>query len=607
MKYGKIYRNILVMLLIAILAFLSLYEIYMQEGIIGRTWDWGGIGEFPGSFEEHLRSSFYVWYDKQLGGMEAPFNSMIIYSFYYYMLSLVTPYLFSKILVTMLLFLTGINFYFFLRSIKVNEVLSFIFALIYMFNTRIYSIIILGHMPMILFFGFFPLVVLQVIKFGKTKKIKHLIISTIIIALTNVIVQSIILMFSIAVFLAIIFIKCTEKGNTAVKCMLSCCIFILLSSYFLLPFISAISNSDYSVHVDIPMSKEASSRMVHLPASSLSFDKIFSFYHTGDGKGVEHINVFWDKFLEGIYWRVAVISSFAMIIFYYFMVRWKRLRQFELFLITIFFIAIFILSGSSSLFGKTFYSFFSRELSWVYSAFSNLWRYSPLLIFSWCVLFCLSINYFWEMVKGKRIKYIVQLYLLFFLGIYLYPWFIHSFTERVGTDLTNPFKLQVNKVYEGDKKVYRYLQNETGDYRVMFLPPPAVIWPGDTKYGFCWNSASFKKNTFFEWYNHSRFYNEGVSALYTRGVDSNFSKMLGLGNVKYLISPYYENNYFSYVDFYNHEVDYKKIEKNNLMELLRLNKMILNPIFSQEYGIDIFRNTDYLPHIFSVKSLYFVK
>ena len=119
------------MLLIAILAFLSLYEVYMQEGCIGRTWDWGGIGEFPGSFEDHLRSSFYVWHDKQLGGMESTMNVGILYNFYYYMLSLVTPHLFSKILVTMLLFLTGINFYFFLRNIKVNEALSFIFALIY--------------------------------------------------------------------------------------------------------------------------------------------------------------------------------------------------------------------------------------------------------------------------------------------------------------------------------------------------------------------------------------------------------------------------------------------------------------------------------------------
>lgn len=608
MEYGKIYRNILVILLIAILAFLSLYEVYLQEGSIGRVWDWGGMGEFPKSHEDSLRNSFYAWHDKHYGGMESWMNVGILYNFYYYMLSLVTPYLFSKILVTMLLFLTGINFYFFLKSIKVNEVLSFIFALIYMFNTRIYSMIILGHLTMILFFTFFPLVVLQVIKFAKTKKIKHLIISTIIIALTNVIVPNIILMFSIVVFLAIIFIKGTEKGNTAVKYMLSCCIFILLSSYFLLPFVSAISKSDYFVHVGFSLDEEAELRFKSIQGNSWSFDEIFSFYNN-NGLHIETANLFWGKPALEYFWRFAILSSFALIFFYYFMKRKRRLKQFEIFLLTILFVVLFLISGVTTFFGKIFYMFFFQNFSMIYSAFSTLWRYSPLLIFSWCVLFCLSINHFWERVKGKRTKYMVQLCLMFFLAIYLYPWFIHSFTERVGTGLTGqPIKLKVNKLYEGDKRVYHYLWNEMEDYRVMFLPPPRVMWPVDTKYGFCWNSWFFKKNMFFESYNKAGLYNAGISALYTRSVDSNFNKMLGLGNVKYLIRPYYESNYFSFVDdFCNHEVDYKKIEKNNLMELLKLNKIILNPIFSEEYGIDIFRNTDYLPHIYSAKSLYFVK
>jgi len=465
----------------------------------------------------------------------------------------------------------------------------------------------LGHLIMILFFCFFPLVVSQVIKFAKTKKIKHLIISTIIIALTNVIVLNIILMSSIVVFLVIILIKGTKKGNAVVKYMFSCCIFILLSSYFLLPFISAISNNDYYVHPGFRLDEETELRFKSIQRNSWSFDEIFSFYNNFK-LSITSSKVFWGKPVLERFWRFAILSSFALI-FYYFMKRKRRLKQFEIFLLIILFVVLFLISGVTTFFGKIFYMFLFQHFSVIYSAFSSLWRYSPLLIFSWCVLFCLSINYFWEMVKGKRIKYIVQLYLLFFLSIYLYPWFIHDFTERVGTDLTPlPGKLEVHKLYEGDKRVYHYLWNEMEDYRVMFLPPPLVMRVVDKKYGFCWNSASFKKNMFFESYNKSGLYNAGISALYTRGIDNNFNKMLGLGNVKYLIRPHYENNYFSFVDdFCNHKLDYKKIEQNNLMELLRLNKIILNPIFSEKYGIDIFRNTDYLPHIYSAKSLYFVQ
>ena len=585
-------------LLLLLAALGSLSEVFLNPGYVGRSWDWGQT-EYPGGQWTLLVDSIFVWQDFFFGGRESPFNSLVFFQLISFVLAWLTDVVTGpKLLMAGLLFGSGWGMLRLLLKYEVHSWVATGGALLYMFNPRTLTLFIGGHLFQTYLIAYLPWMLLHLGNLKKDERFSHLLWIVLGIFFTNLLTNSLIVIFAVALLpTLLVLVQSREKGKFTGKLVLAGVFFLAVNLFWLAPFVMALLNPQgYVVHQGYSLAEELRFRLASLDRTSWAFTDLFALVNR-TGMDIEYANHFDGGWLENAR-RVLGVASFALIGWAY-LGKKRGLNFLELVSLLHLVIGLFLIAGTNNELGKLFYQVYAVKAGMIFSAFSNLWRYSPILLVSWAFLAATSVERLWNSHRLWRLP--LGVYGLAFLALYLYPWFGADLTRPLIKRGSQPMNLKMNRIDEGDLVTYERFRRDRLEYRVMQLPPPAVIWPGNTKYGFVWNYTTFSKPAFFEYFNVSPFYNQTIKQIYTHDPQGNLSESLALGNVLYLISPQYEEDYKEVYVELNPGVptNYLDLEKENLERFRQKGQLVLESGPTQSVGVNLFRSAEFLPRLYS--------
>jgi len=595
-------------LIFILLLVISFRYVLATPGIVGHTWDWG-IPNFPEQFWDQFRANLYTWDGFLDTGRFHYFKLELFYSLVLLPFSFMGGEFVSKIFPMVLLFLAGCTMFKLSREMfGLSRFFAGLSGVFYMFSPVAYSKLIAGHLPMIWGYSILPIFVFALLKILQTLRTEHRLSGRHIVlgglTLGMEWVHTSFGMSSMAIFSSIFLIgliRIQQRGRLCAAAAAVIAIFVLLNSFWIVPFIkdnistgamrhgwglSAAKNKVVTVKSELPM-REAYLKSSSQPILSLLPLKIRM------GMDTEYVYPspvprLW--ILSGV--AIALLSFAALLL--------TKEPEVHALVVTGF-LGLTLVAALKTLVGVLIYQvLFKNFVPIVYEAFSNSNRALPLVVISYAVLAPYTLSRLHDKFAGGQKAMILKVVSVAVFAVFISPFISGKLTEPQIKGSTQPMSLKITKVNREDRQVYDLLRSDKRDFRVSYMPPSSLSWPGDTDLSYEWIQYS-PKTAFPAWYNHPLGY-AIMSNLYSRNPSPYLGKLLGLASVRYIVYPHYDF-FISYIDFLPDMPSRKKVEgfkdyRPIVDRNLRLQKGFAPSNFSFR-TVDIWENKYFLPHIYA--------
>lgn len=590
---------VFIIILTALLAFRSVLFI---PGIIGHTWDWG-VPNFPEQFKIQTEASLFIWDSRLYGGFFFPSRIELPYWLFTLIFSPLGGELLSKVIPLVILIIAGLSAFFAVRKIfSLDYFWAFASAILYMLSPFAYSRLIAGHLTILLGYTFLPLVLyFSVSLFGLLSRnegfqswLPKLFLLN--LTLTLGVLHPLMLLVSWGVIFltaGVFFITRKSKRKDIIGNFFLALIFwTLLNTYWLLPILSQLIGGleKLSIRPWQSVAEELGFRLPYLTLQSRPLSELFSFSFPF-GLHTEFVYPLPDLIRPLFIFSSIVLFALSLIAAYL-TVKGRRPYFPVIFMLTfIELIGLALVTGEATIIGRLLFFILTRFTPFIFSIFSNPLRFLPLVILPFSILPFLALAVIEEKTSYLG-KIILRGFIIFLLLVFFYPWLFRNLTTPTFKGMSQPMSLRVTKINPEDKEVFDFLKRFKEDIRLVHLPPPFVSWPGETDLSYIWNSIYSPKPLFVE-YGQPELAGAIVNSLYSQRPSKDLGRLLGLGSVKTIIYPHYQQFAETYQTFIPGTVDYKPFVDRNWLEQKDITKLS-----SSFRTVDLYENENFVPHIF---------
>lgn len=578
-------KKMFILLFYLLICFFFLRNLILVPGSIGLKDDWS-IAYNPHQIYIQGYEHLFTWYLDNLGiASSYPADT------YFWLLESLFGFfginggIFSKIILIVCLGLSGYFMYGLLKEFQKDRFVAILLSIFYIFTPIIFNSIISGYFSYLLSYTLFPAILMYFIRISNDdfKFNNNLIIFSVLNALSAVHIQFIIInnfIFITYIIYNHFIIKKYLLRNLFTSILFIEFIFIALNSLWIIPLIH---NENISKLVTI-----TKTNWIFLTNPSL----LGSLMMRGGG-----YTYYYDTLRFSNNYLLWMANYFALLILALLALLYNKKNQLLCYFSLILIFILFLYKGSNAPFVEL------GRIIYLNTAFGALFKNVQYLaiITIICILFMISYTST-ELKKLLGNKYLFLFSLILF--VYLLPWYSGDLNKQV-----NIFKLDENY-----SLMNAFIERDSGDYRVLYLPMSNVVEYRNAKftqfqenrdrsfglvYGLNPIVYSSEKSTLGNLYTDG----DSVDLLdkeFHSYIGKNLSKKLGLMNIKYIIfttefeskmqyfmGPEFSTNY----DWSNTKI--KRILGNQSNILLKQN--ISNKIL-------IYENTDFYPHIYSANS-----
>ena len=381
-------------LIFILLLVISFRDVLATPGIVGHTWDWG-IPNFPEQIRDKFTANLYTWDSFLDTGRFHYFKLELLYSLFLLPFSFMGGELVSKIFPMVLLFIAGCTMFKLSRDMfGLSPFFAALSGAFYMLSPVTYSKLIAGHLPMIWAYSILPVFVFALLKILRILHTEHRLSGRHVVlgglTLGMEWVHPSFGLGSMVIFSSIFLIgliRIQQKGRLCAAAAVVIAIFVLLNSFWIVPFIkdristsalrhgwglSAAKNKEVTVESELPL-REAYLKSTSQPVlSALSMEIRM-------GMDTEYV-------YPSPVPRLWILSSIAIALlsFASFLIT-KKLEVHALVVTGI--LGITLVSALKTLVGVFIYQvLFKNFVPIVYEALSNSCRALPLVVISYAVL-----------------------------------------------------------------------------------------------------------------------------------------------------------------------------------------------------------------------------
>ncbi len=594
---------LLPMAVLAALAALAFAGVLARPGIVGHTWDWG-VPNFAEQFRSMARHHFSTWDAYFETGRYHYFKLELLYWLLLWPVSVLGGEIVSKWLPLVLVFCAGAACYPLARRHKLSPFFATLAAIFYAFSPYALSRVVAGHMPMLAGYALLPLVVLsgerliERIEGRQPGVFYHIVLTGFLLGLTSLHPG---VGMSAAAMLAIAF-AWRLLGSRRKKALAAAfaglgLLAVAMNIHFMAPFVgdyfgkgairhgwglSVSAEGDVTVDTELPR-REAYHESTSQPADAATFLRL------RPGMDTEYVYPVPDGFTP--LWNLAALAVSLAVFAYPFRSR-KTPELSALFVTAI--IGVLLVAGSRTLPGLVFYQLILKKtLPILFAAFSNTTRWLPLVVLPYAVLAAHAAQAgaaAWRPRTGMALSAAVIL-------IFVSPFLAGGLTRPFNPDTDiQPLTLKQTPMAPEDAAVYGFLRDRRDDFRVAYLPPIGITWPGNTPFTYEWTSAYSPKPFFMAFKTHP-LAETIFQGLYAEHPNTRLARLMGLASCRFLVYPHYRAAYTyddfqpsytapSMVDGYK---DYKPVLDANLAKQQGLKAL---PRFS---SVDLYENEEFLP------------
>ena len=593
---------LLAMAVLAALTLAAFAGVLARPGIVGHTWDWG-VPNFADQFRDMARHHFSTWDAYFETGRYHYFKLELLYWLTLWPVSVLGGETVSKWLPLVLTFCSGAAMWPLARRQGLPPFFALLASVFYAFSPYALSRIVAGHMPMLVGYALLPLVVLAGqtlaarIEDAAPGRFYSTILTGFLLGLTSLHPG---VGMSAAAMLAIAFLwrlTTSRRKKALVAAFLGLgAVAVAMNIHFMAPFVgdyfgkgairhgwglSVSAEGDVTVDTELPR-REAYHESTSQPGDASAFLRL------RPGMDTEYVYPIPEGL--GLPWHLAALLVSLGVFAYPFRTR-KTPELTALFVTAL--AGVLLVAGSRTLPGMVFYQLgLKKTLPILFAAFSNTTRWLPLAVLPYAILFARAAADAAECWRPRAAMAGAGVAALVFVS----PFLAGGLTRPFDPDRDiQPLTLKQTPIAPEDAAVYSFLRDRRDAFRVAYLPPIGITWPGDTDYTFEWTSAYSPKPFFMAFKTHPL--SEPIFAgLYAEHPNTRVARLMGLGSCRFLVYPHYEHAYTyedyqpSYaapaVDGYK---DYKPVFDANLA---MQEGLVKRPLFS---SVDLLENEEFLP------------
>ena len=592
------------MIALAVLVLLAFSGVLSRPGMVGHTWDWG-VPAFAEQFRDMAWRHLSTWDDYFETGRYHYFKLELLYWWILWPFSVAGGEAVSKWLPLVLTFCAGAAMWPLARRQGLSPLYAGTAAVFYAFSPYALSRIVAGHMPMLAGYALLPLVVLAAqalmarVEDAKPGVVYYTVLTGFLLGLTSLHPG---VGMSAAAMLTIAFawrVLCGGKRRLAL-----CAVFVSLglvavamNIHFMAPFVGdyfgkgAIRHGwglSVSAEGDVTVDTELPRREAYHESTSQPVDAS-ALLRLRPGMDTEYVYPIPEGL--GVPWHLAAVAVALCVFAYAFRSR-KTPELSALFVTAV--VGVLLVSGSRTLPGMLFYQLgLKKTLPILFAAFSNTTRWLPLVVLPYAILFARAAADLAVAGRPKLVGGAAALATLVFVSPFLAGGLTRPFDPE--RDI-QPLTLKQTPIGPDDAAVYTFLRDRPDAFRVAYLPPIGITWPGETQSTFEWTSAYSPKPFFLAFKTHP-LAEQVFRGLYAEHPTTTLARLAALGSCRFFVYPHYAHAY-TYDDFQPAYVapdvvdgykDYKPVFDANLAMQRELRKL---PLFE---SVDVYENEAFLP------------
>lgn len=595
--------TLLALAVLAALVLIAFAGVLGRPGMVGHTWDWG-IPAFAEQFRDMARHHFSTWDAYFETGRYHYFKLELLYWLVLWPFSVAGGEAVSKWLPLVLTFCSGAALWPLARRQGLSPIFALVAAIFYAFSPYALSRIVAGHMPMLAGYALLPLVVLAAqslmarLDTRRPGVFYFTVLTGFLLGLTSLHPG---VGMSAAAMLAIAFLcrLCiTPRKKTLLACFVGIgFVAVAMNIHFMAPFVGdyfgkgAIRHGwglSVSAEGDVTVDTELPKREAYHQSTSQPIDAS-ALLRLRQGMDTEYVYPIPDGLTVPWYAAALVV---ALCVFAYAFRRPKTPELTALYVTAI--LGVLLVSGSRTLPGMVFYQLLLKKtLPILFAAFSNTTRWLPLVVLPYALLFARTASDLAGRFRPRALPAAAILVVLVFVSPFLAGGLDRAFDPAKDIQ---PLTLKQTPIGREDAAVYAFLRDRSDAFRVAYLPPIGITWPGDTDFTFEWTSA-YSPKPFFMAFKTQPLAEAIFPGLYAEHPGTRLARLLALGSCRFLVYPHYAHAYTyddfqpsytapSTVDGYK---DYKPVLDANLAMQQGLTRL---PLFTD---VDIYENEDFLP------------
>jgi|GEM_PF-4263125 len=593
---------LLAMAVLAALTLAAFAGVLGRPGIVGHTWDWG-VPNFAEQFRDMARHHFSTWDAYFETGRYHYFKLELLYWLALWPASALGGETVSKWLPLLLVFCAGAALWPLARRQGLTPFFALAASVFYAFSPYALSRIVAGHMPMLVGYALLPLVVLAAqtllarIEDARPGRFYYTVLTGFLLGLTSLHPG---LGMSAAAMLAVAFLwrlAASRRRKALIAAFTGLgAVAVAMNIHFMAPFVgdyfgkgairhgwglSVSAEGDVTVDTELPR-REAYHESTSQPGDAAAFLRL------RPGMDTEYVYPVPDGL--GLPWNLAALLVSLGVFAYPFRTR-KTPELTALFVTAL--LGVLLVAGSRTLPGLVFYQMvLKKTLPILFAAFSNTTRWLPLVVLPYAILFARAAAdaaASWRPRAAMALGGVVTL-------VFVSPFLLGGLTRPFDPDKDiQPLTLKQTPIAPEDAAVYAFLRDRRDAFRVMYLPPVGITWPGNTNFTYEWSSAYSPKPFFMAFKTHP-LAGPVFSGLYAEHPNTRIARLTALGSCRFLVYPRYERAY-TYEDYQpayaapavDGYKDYKPVLDANLAMQEGLVRL---PLFST---VDLIENTEFLP------------
>ncbi len=589
---------------LAALVLVAFAGVLSRPGMVGHTWDWG-VPAFAEQFRDMAWRHLSTWDDYFETGRYHYFKLELLYWWALWPFSTAGGEAVSKWLPLTLTFLSGAALWPLARRQGLLPLYAGLASVFYAFSPYALSRIVAGHMPMLAGYALLPLVVLSAqvlmarLEASRPGAFYFTVLTGFLLGLTSLHPG---VGMSAAAMLTIAFawrVCCGGRRRLAL-----CAAFVglglvavAMNIHFMAPFVGdyfgkgAIRHGwglSVSAEGDVTVDTELPRREAYHESTSQPVDAA-ALLRLRPGMDTEYVYPIPDGL--GLPWHAAAVAVALCVFVYAFRSR-KNPELTALFVTAV--VGVLLVSGSRTLPGMAFYQLgLKKTLPILFAAFSNTTRWLPLVVLPYAILFARAAADLAAAGRPRLVGWASLAVTLLFVSPFLAGGLARPFDPD--RDI-QPLTLKQTPIGPEDASVYAFLRDRPDAFRVAYLPPIGITWPGETQFTFEWTSAYSPKPFFLAFKTHP-LAEPVFNGLYAEHPTTTLARLAALGSCRFLVYPHYAHAY-TYDDFQpayaapdtvDGYKDYKPVFDANLARQRELRKL---PLFST---VDVYENEAFLP------------
>lgn len=597
-RFNKIYAISLKpeIIELSIIALLSLTPLlWFKNGMIIN----GGDFDFPLTPINNLYRHLFTWDDRLFMGFDGSAWIPSIFP-YFTLLALLELIGFSIIAIQKLFFIyvfliPGLSMYFLAKTLEKQglDLIPIIASLYYMFNFYVMSRWHDGHPTLLMTYGVIPLIIAFLLKGMVENKARHYIyigFFTLFLDLSNPPMVAAFGILILVILVSKILIGEFKISMKSVKFItLALSLSILLNLWRILP----LANMVRQFHLQIPYN----SLEVELYSSS-KFSSILELLRNLGYWG------FYTYFKDVPYFSFSnsykntsliILSIFFIgLIVLPVLIYKKSKRLMPLYIILL--MGVFFSKGVHPPLGNIFKWLFENvPFFWLFRYPWN--KFFPYIIFSYSILVAVTCKLIYDLLRAKYknsdrlIKNMITLVSASFIFFYSYPLLTGEVIEGERKILPN-FHVKIPPYFNELKD---FINNDVGDYKILLLPPQAF---GYEAYSWGYGGADIMPHILQKplvsgmagssGIIYSSQLRDLIRNIFSKSINVDLSKILGLINVKYIIQRNDINASFYDGTLSSEEISSFLLTQKNIKFYKRIG----------EFDIYKISDSDYLPHIY---------